>query len=337
MERYSNLSRTTVVGGYTAGSGVLNVASVAGDNDKPPFPTGPNFRVALADPTTGAVKVLLKVTGVNSSTQWAVTPEGADANASADDVVRPVLTAGALDAIKQDAVQGLILSGAYASKPAAGAAGRIYLPTDSQYDRLFDNGSSWDHFYQGFKMTPPPDVSMWAWVSQEDAAAVSQGGVLTLHGPGGGSGSNNFRILKRAAPATPYVITAWLIPNMFPSNYASAGLCFRRSSDGKLVTFGLTYSNLWLISSYSWNSPTSYSSTYSAVPNVGELKLIGLRIADNGINRVLSYMIPGLPWVEYHSHSRTDFMTADEVGVQIDVTGAAARRSFCSFISWEQS
>jgi hypothetical protein len=104
MERYSNLSRTTVVGGYTAGSGVLNVTSTVGDNDKPPFPTGPNFRVALADPTTGAVKVLLKVTGVNSSTQWAVTPEGADANASADDVVRPVLTAGALDAIKQDAI-----------------------------------------------------------------------------------------------------------------------------------------------------------------------------------------------------------------------------------------
>lgn len=90
---FTRFSTTVGGGGYTSGSGVLNVASTSGT-------TAP-FRVLITNASTGAYIALLKVTAVNSSTQYAVTtdPGGTDANASSGDNVYAVVTADALTAI----------------------------------------------------------------------------------------------------------------------------------------------------------------------------------------------------------------------------------------------
>jgi len=95
-EQFANNCNTTVAaGGYTAASGVLNVASTAA-----PFPQVGDFRIAIYDVSTGVLKVILKVTAINSSTQFAVTAEGTDAAANATDIVRgTILSAAVLSAI----------------------------------------------------------------------------------------------------------------------------------------------------------------------------------------------------------------------------------------------
>jgi hypothetical protein len=70
---------TVAIGGYTAGSGVLDVLSTVGD---PAFVGAPPFNVVVGNPF-GTFFAQLTVTGINSPTQFAVVPFGADTNAPA--------------------------------------------------------------------------------------------------------------------------------------------------------------------------------------------------------------------------------------------------------------
>lgn len=101
MEQLPVLCYTTIAaGGYTAGSLQLNVGSTAAGSGLSPFPGSGVFTVEISDPTTSAPKLLLKVTGINSSTQFAVVcVVGTDVNCSAGDVVVGVIDARALLAI----------------------------------------------------------------------------------------------------------------------------------------------------------------------------------------------------------------------------------------------
>jgi hypothetical protein len=93
MEQFANNCLTYVAsGGYTAGSGVLNVDSTAA-----PWPQVGDFRISIFDQTTEVLKVILKVTAVTNATQFAVTAEGTDANAGAGDLVQgTMITAGVM-------------------------------------------------------------------------------------------------------------------------------------------------------------------------------------------------------------------------------------------------
>jgi hypothetical protein len=83
MEQFANNCSTLVAsGGYTAASGVLNVISTAA-----PWPQVGNFSIVIYNKNTNALIVTLTVTAVNSVTQFSVTAEGTDANASEGDLV----------------------------------------------------------------------------------------------------------------------------------------------------------------------------------------------------------------------------------------------------------
>jgi hypothetical protein len=83
MEQFANNCSTTVAaGGYSVGSGVLNVESTAA-----PWPQIGDFRISVFNKSTKALKVILKVTAINGATQFAVTAEGTDAAAEEGDLV----------------------------------------------------------------------------------------------------------------------------------------------------------------------------------------------------------------------------------------------------------
>ncbi len=114
-EQLGVLCYTTVAaGGYTAGSGVLNVASTSTGSGIMAFPTAAIFTVTISDPTTKAAKAVLKVTGINSATQFAVTAsvqpdaQSADVNCVLGDLVQADIDGRALNAI---------LSGTWAALP----------------------------------------------------------------------------------------------------------------------------------------------------------------------------------------------------------------------------
>src|ERR1700688_1353270 len=102
-EQLANFAYTTVAaGGYTAGSGVLNVASTSTGSGIQSFPLSGTFDVSISDHTTTppTPKALLQVTAINSGTQFAVTNNGGvDVNMNAGDIVQIVMSVRSLTAL----------------------------------------------------------------------------------------------------------------------------------------------------------------------------------------------------------------------------------------------
>lgn len=159
-----------------------------------------------------------------------------------------------------------------------------------------------------------PDLDDFAWINQGTATAVEENGGIYLYTPA--DANFNYRILKKAAPATPYTITALFIPTTMSINYSNFGLCFRESGSGKIVRCGLVFNNTWNISSDKLNSPTSYNAAYQASV-FGLFNRVFFRIADNGTNRIFSVSHDGSHFITIHTVGRTDFLTANEVGFYV--------------------
>jgi hypothetical protein len=152
--------------------------------------------------------------------------------------------------------------------------------------------------------------------------------------------SGGFHIRKKAAPATPYTITAGFIPDPLISNFHTVGLCFR-DAGGKLGTFSLQGYDGAIpglnIGAHKYNSPTSYSGTYLS-RGYSPGALLWLRIADNGTNRICSVSGDGVHWRVFHTIGRTDFLTATEVGFFLDVTDSGVLHGTgITLVSWLQA
>ena len=100
-EQFANKIETTVGSAYTAGSGTLVVASATG------FPAIGTFRVRLGNVAGSILRV-----DSRSGTTLTVVAEADDGNAGAGDTVTIVLSAGAMEQIKTDAVGSLRFSSA---------------------------------------------------------------------------------------------------------------------------------------------------------------------------------------------------------------------------------
>lgn len=229
-----------------------------------------------------------------------------------------------------------IHTAAYASRNAAAKAGRLFLPSDGFVVER-DTGSAWAPWGPLFPLTAPVDGD-YAWINQGGASVVTTNGGIHLSVPSGAS--DNVRIRKKAAPSTPYTITAFFIPLLYPTQYYQAGLCWRQSSNGKLVTFGLgganTSGNPDDFEITKWNSATSFSAGYTQA-NTGTLFIrMWLRITDNGTNRICSFSHDGQNFMQFHSVGRTDFLTADEVGFHIYCNNGTQGAGM-TLLSWKQT
>lgn len=147
---------------------------------------------------------------------------------------------------------------------------------------------------------------------------------------------DSLRIYKKAAPATPYTITACMLVNLVAVDFQAAGICFRQSSDGKLVTMCFTTGNT-LPADYEyqcadWTSPTAFSAANATV-DVFAGSLIWLRITDNGTNRIVSWSVDGYNFHTLFTEGRTTFLTADEVGFYAN-TSTALWPASLTLLSW---
>jgi hypothetical protein len=220
---------------------------------------------------------------------------------------------------------------AHASRPAVSNDGNLFLPNDGFYiDR--DTGSVWQSWGPIFPMTPPVDGDF-TWDNQGSASVVTTNGGICLSSPT--SGSVNLRVRHKTAPATPYTITAGFLAALNAEGPQMAGVCFRQSSDGKLVVVGASlYLNAPTILVQKFTTSTAYSANY--VLPVGYVGgLIFLRIADDGANRITSVSTDGINFVTLHTVGRTDFLTANQVGF----FGAASTNyiSKMTLLSWKEA
>lgn len=205
---------------------------------------------------------------------------------------------------------------------------------------LICTGSAWvsqeiDRPWRGV-FTKPVD-SAFAWINQSTATIATTRGGLLLRDDTPTSGFN-WRIRKKAAPSTPYTITAAFMLGVADSGLAGGGLCFRQSSDGKLHGFEVQFdTSILYVDSRKLASPTSFSADYTLAQHNGRLlgpMPIWLRIADNGTNRICSWSYDGENFFQFHSVGRTDYLTADEVGFHISPNTRAAAMTL---LSWREA
>lgn len=253
------------------------------------------------------------VTGV-AGTTWNVTRAIENTQAATSVIgttVDHILTAGAIDQIRAD----LVTVGAYAALPSPGSnrTGDIFVPTDSFYDIIRYNGSTWDHFRNGHLMTLPID-SNYTWDNTGNGTiTTTNGGIVGISRQ---AISSTLQARYKTAPSTPYTITIAFLPHYLQTSNSQIGLAFRDSSSGKLATGGVSYNSGWNMRFGKWTTTSSFSADYSSIgipPLLVHGPLTWLRAADDGTNRIFSVSSNGVTWSTVHSVGRTDFLTANQV------------------------
>lgn len=205
-----------------------------------------------------------------------------------------------------------------------------YLDGTGAWSVPAGSGGGINAFYPAF--TTPVDGDF-AWINQGGASVTVNGnGGIYLTAPA--NGSDSLRIRKKSAPSTPYTVTACFLLDLINSNFQQAGLCFRQSSDGKLVTFA-SQSGPYEIHSLDWTNATTFSASNATLAKIPH-GLMWLRMTDNGTNRILSWSGDGYNFTQLLSETRTTFLTADEVGFFVNAANSSGAGN-CTLLSWAQT
>ncbi len=237
------------------------------------------------------------------------------------------------------AASGNITStGAIGSEPGSPASGDLYLPNNAPYIERY-SGSLWVPWGPIYPMKRPVDADF-SWVNQGGASVITTNGGIRLDAPA--DAGTNWRLRVKTAPATPYTVTAYIEPLVGDQAAAGAfyGFGFRASGSGALALLLLYQSASGEILSIKYTNATTFSALYNPPNNVLQsalnlrnLPIKWLRIADDGVNRILYWSADGWNWVTFHTIGRTDFLTADQT-CWGTMSNDAAIASSIQLVSW---
>jgi hypothetical protein len=224
------------------------------------------------------------------------------------------VTAGDLNATA-DEIMGINASGVYASRPAAGHPGRTYDCTDNG-NRYRDNGTSWDLISvagSGIAGTEPPTSGWTAGTLGTSTVGANLGGRLFTGAAGDGT---DLRVEYRTlASGSNFTATAHVDLTAVGVNFVTAGLILRNAA-GNIIHFGPAFNGGWAFRVSKFTSTAAFSADYNApalsaypqgTPN-------WYRIIDDGTNRIFRFSHDGATWVTLYTGSRTDFLTATQIG-----------------------
>lgn len=229
---------------------------------------------------------------------------------------------------------GAASRGADASRPAAGNAGTLYLPTDGMAIHE-DNGTSWQRWGPIFPFTDLPAIgtlstTVLGWINQGSAVATAINGRIELDLPS--TSGTNWRMLMLTAPATPYTLTVALLWNGRTGGNWQGGLVFRQSSDGKLATASQLGTGTLEIQK--WSGPSTFSANYTNMSGNTAPRLHWMQLSDDGTNRIIRQSTDGKNFYLLHSVGRTDFLTADQIGFGASVDNSSAAGGI-TVLSWK--
>lgn len=204
-------------------------------------------------------------------------------------------------------------AGLFASRPAAGNVGAVYLSTDSQ--TLFrDDGTTWHAWGPVNRfLTPPSSGLSTTSLSTSTFTADKDSRLLTMPSASG----FNWRVeYASLSPVSGYTATAYMETATVPASNFYSAMVLYDSGSGKLISFGMEFvSTGWALASKKWSSATTVSADYSSVGLTNLLSLPNwLRIVDDGTTRYFQYSFNGVDWILLSSVGRTDFLTPDSIG-----------------------
>lgn len=234
-----------------------------------------------------------------------------------------------------------ITTGTYSARPSSHSAGDIYLTTDSFWDYLVSDSSKWKHLYSGFECEPPID-SEFSWLNQGGASLVTANGGVFLRAPA--TAGTNRRIRVKSAPATPYILTAIMLPAIVGATDAGECLLGFRDSTYEGMQFlmlgmrsGVTY-----LSVANVNSPTgSEFGTYNGDLGIHRSSpAIWLQLEDNGTTLYFRFSQDGQNFLTVYSLGRTAEPWTngppDQLFFGVGATGGYTYDCGVTLIHWSQ-
>ena len=231
-------------------------------------------------------------------------------------------------------ILGINARGVYASLPTVGHPSRTYFCTDNG-NTYYDNGTTWEIISVGGSGIPgvEPSTSGWTAGTLGTAAVGADKGGRLFTGPSGNG--TDLRVEYRTlVSGSNFTATAHIDLTAVGSNFITAGLILRNAA-GNIIHLGPAYNSGWAFRVGKFTSVTTYSADYNSpilgaypqgVPN-------WYRIIDDGTNRTFRFSHDGVTWVTLYTGSRTDFLTATQIGwcclgPSSGVDAAARMRSF---------
>ena len=162
----------------------------------------------------------------------------------------------------------------------------------------------------------PSTAAGYVWTNQGLSTVVvnPDGSLLITQPKRVAAGGPSVSVYQRITTSPPYDWIGQIWPCHATQQNLQSGLCWRESSSGKLVLVGYQIGFLFIAK---YDSPTVLNSWYFSQPwSIGGP--IWLRLRDTGVNREVYVSPDGWNWQGIHSIGRTDFMTADRVGIWVD-------------------
>ncbi len=223
------------------------------------------------------------------------------------------------------AAGSLITRCALGSEPGSPTTGDMVVYTNAPFIATW-SGSAW--LYRGpiFEMTPPVSGSF-SWMNQGGASVITTNGGVYLSAPS--SVGDGFRARVVAAPAAPYVVTTYLMPNMAlhggAGNDQVAGFVWWDNAGTSFVAAGMYYNSGGnpdidlLVAKYT--NYTVFSASYFQdrfLPSRSGWWQFG----DDNTNRYINISQDGQNWIRIWSVGRTDFITPTRVGFMVRNSGS---------------
>lgn len=295
------------------------------------------------DPTASG----LTATDVQAAIDELASGGGSYTDENARDAIGAALVAGAgITITPNDGADTITIAGSYTDEDARDAigsalvagAGITITPNDGANTITVaatgGSGSVSNAWFPAF--TTPVDGDF-SWINQGGASVtVNANGGIHLIAPA--SASDSVRIRDKAAPATPYTITACFLMNLVELVFQTAGLCWREAGTGEVITVGVVKQDSigdMTIGCLDFASPTSFTAINADVDCSDAPKPIWLRITDNGTDRIASWSADGYNFTTLFTEGRTVFLTADRVGFYAN-TSTSSWPASTTLLSWAQ-
>jgi hypothetical protein len=216
---------------------------------------------------------------------------------------------------------------------ASGAAARLAVGTNGQVLTVASGAPAWAAASEGGASYTAPPTSGWTWANQASAAVATVGDTLVFTDPIAGNTDVNNHVYYRAAPSTPWVLTAAFKLSALGIQFSNAGIGWRQSSDGKLLMVRQIWNSDWRVTVTTASSPTAEVSNIVATPLMALMDIMWLRISDDGTTRKAYVSADGENWVQIYSESRTTYLTGDQIMVHFDDRNASFALA-CKLYHW---
>lgn len=301
-EYFPNPVSTSLTAGISSSDATMTVASATG------FPSSGTFRVRIHDEIIGVTAV--------SGTTWTIVRgvEGTTAAAHGPtSTVTGVLTAGAIASV----LGAKYATGTWASRPAAGVSGRIYVATDAPLKWL-DNGVSWDlisPLYIPYADRIQPSQYTFLLNNGGSYATEDVNGVLSVTMPAGPAAERDLLAFKSIPYSPPYTITLYMVSWSLSSDFGGGGLLLRNSSAfGIKAMLALPGSTNVIRVVKADSNGTSNGAAYDNRAFAYAGRYLGMRVKNNGTNLLWYYSTDATNWVFYNSHGNADYFSVDQCG-----------------------